>query len=379
MTTRRHFEKVLSNLEPQKTYDLSRQQHQNSLKYLKTANKRRAEDSGVCVMPIFSSVTAVLIVLQTLSLFTASSVVLCDMPYMIKESSKLFDLITCLQRSLPLAQEVSHACLLVKASPRSQGPGQDYFFRSSQIRPTIAEIMPDLLERRRDVLGVIVSTLSLKLIRSGCSISRDYHALYLGEPLYLPHTPESQSYMEISTIVTQSKKRLPSRHGFTLRKFRSSASAIKRGMEKGVGGHWIYTSGSDILPNPKIIGDKKYDGEIKVKTAIICPPTIWGKGRGSRSTRSHQIYEIARLTLEKDSRIQLLASSYPKTFWPNIHIHDMAKLYLEVRGSALAELQAKKGKATWNKEGYYFAENGVHYWQDIADWIADEAVCTGKN
>ncbi|KAH9213938.1 hypothetical protein DL95DRAFT_505012 [Leptodontidium sp. 2 PMI_412] len=191
-----------------------------------------------------------------------------------------------------------------------------------------------------------------------------------------------------------------------------AASAIKRGMEKGVGGYWIHTSGTDILLNPKILGGgRDDDGEVKVyddwdnvgelfafpdahshrscdkmvqstssekiKTAIICPPTIWGKGRGSGSTRSHQIYEIARLTLEKGSHIQLLPSSYPKSFWPNIHIYDLAKLYLEVIGSALAELQAKEGKATWNEEGYYFAENGVHYWQDVADWIADEAVKQG--
>ena len=104
---------------------------------------------------------------------------------------------------------------------------------------------------------------------------------------------------------------------------------------------------------------------------------IWGKGRGSGSTRSHQIYEIARLTIEKGTHLQILPPNVPKTFWPNIHIYDLAKVYLEVIGSALAELQAKKGKATWNEEGYYFAENGVHYWQDAADWIADEAVKQG--
>lgn len=40
-------------------------------------------------------------------------------------------------------------------------------------------------------------------------------------------------------------------------------------------------------------------------------------------------------------------------------------------------MQAKKGKATWNEEGYYFAENGVHYWQDVADRIASEAFKQG--
>ena len=28
---------------------------------------------------------------------------------------------------------------------------------------------------------------------------------------------------------------------------------------------------------------------------------------------------------------------------------------------------------SWGREGYYFAENGVHYWQEVAGWISDEA------
>ena len=34
---------------------------------------------------------------------------------------------------------------------------------------------------------------------------------------------------------------------------------------------------------------------------------------------------------------------------------------MEIIESALVELQAKKGKATWNEIGYYFADYGVHY------------------
>ncbi|KAL2073862.1 hypothetical protein VTL71DRAFT_11188 [Oculimacula yallundae] len=191
-----------------------------------------------------------------------------------------------------------------------------------------------------------------------------------------------------------------------------AASAIKRGLERGNGGYWIHTSGTDILLNPKVLGGGRDDGKElkvyndwdnvaellkfpdvhshrpcdkvvlstsseKIKTAIICPPTIWGKGRGSGSTRSHQIYEVARLTLEKGTRLQLLPADHPKTFWPNIHIQNLSNLYLAVIESALAEMQAKTGKATWNSEGYYFAENGFHHWQDVADWVFDEAVKQG--
>lgn len=54
-------------------------------------------------------------------------------------------------------------------------------------------------------------------------------------------------------------------------------------------------------------------------------------------------------------------------------MYDLARLYLNIIDSAVTELQGGKGAATWGTEGYYFAENGVHYWQDVAGWLAEEA------
>jgi len=105
--------------------------------------------------------------------------------------------------------------------------------------------------------------------------------------------------------------------------------------------------------------------------AVVCPPSIWGADRGTGSTRSHQIYELGRLTLEQGSEITI--HSGPKTFWNNIHTHVLARFYLELIESAATELEGGIGAATWGNKGYYFAENGIHYWQDFAKWIAEEA------
>lgn len=47
-----------------------------------------------------------------------------------------------------------------------------------------------------------------------------------------------------------------------------AAVAIKRGLEKGKGGYWIHTSGTDILLNPKVFAGEFQDGkdgrEVKV-------------------------------------------------------------------------------------------------------------------
>ncbi len=90
-----------------------------------------------------------------------------------------------------------------------------------------------------------------------------------------------------------------------------------------------------------------------------------------------QLYNLASMILSKGSAIHVPSSSADKLFWPNIHIYDLSPLYLQIIESALAELAGGKGKATWNDEGYYFAENGKHYWQEVAGWIAEEALAQG--
>ena len=114
-----------------------------------------------------------------------------------------------------------------------------------------------------------------------------------------------------------------------------------------------------------------------MKTAIICPPTIWGVGRGTGNTRSIQIYNLASAILSKGSAINLPSLTPETLFWPNIHIYDLSQLYLSLLESAMTEIGGKAGNATWDKKGYYFAENGKHYWNEVVKWIAEEALVQG--
>jgi len=103
-----------------------------------------------------------------------------------------------------------------------------------------------------------------------------------------------------------------------------------------------------------------------VRTAIVCPPTIYGVGRGPGNGRGHQLYELARCTLEKKSGL-MIGSGY--TYWTNVHVYDMSNVYLR-----LVEAAAKGGgKATWGKEGYYFTENGEHVWGEVSEKVAATA------
>ena len=108
----------------------------------------------------------------------------------------------------------------------------------------------------------------------------------------------------------------------------------------------------------------------KVRTAIVCPPTIYGVGRGPGSQRGHQLYELARCTLEKKRGIQVEAGN---SRWTNIHVYDLSKCFLELVESAVRG----GSKATWGQEGYYFTENGEHVWGEVSKMVAKEAYLQG--
>ena len=104
----------------------------------------------------------------------------------------------------------------------------------------------------------------------------------------------------------------------------------------------------------------------KVKTAIVCPPTIYGPGRGPGNQRSIQIPELARSVLGKRKGLQVGAG---ENLGPNVHIHDLSDCYVKLVEAAVAG----GGKATWGKEGYYFTENGEHIWGHISKTVAKAA------
>lgn len=59
-----------------------------------------------------------------------------------------------------------------------------------------------------------------------------------------------------------------------------------------------------------------------------------------------------------------------KNRWTQVHVQDLSELFLAL---VTAALSPDGGKATWNQEGYYFAENGEFCWGDIGRKIADIA------
>ena len=113
----------------------------------------------------------------------------------------------------------------------------------------------------------------------------------------------------------------------------------------------------------------------RVKTAIVCPPTIYGPGRGPCNKRSHQVPALCKCTLERGHGLKV---NQGKNIWGNVHIHDLSKLYLNLAETAASGIATLAGKPSiWGPAGYYFCENGQHVWGDIAQSIATEAYRLG--
>ncbi|KAF2653896.1 NAD(P)-binding protein [Lophiostoma macrostomum CBS 122681] len=126
-----------------------------------------------------------------------------------------------------------------------------------------------------------------------------------------------------------------------------------------------------------------------VRTAIVCPPTIYGKGRGPSNTRSRQAYELAKLILTAHY-IPIIGSG--KARWNSIHVADLADVFVLLTEAAVSSqtptpTQNPNPSATqaptspdqdlWGAKGYYLVENGEHVWADLARLMGKKAHALG--
>lgn len=104
-----------------------------------------------------------------------------------------------------------------------------------------------------------------------------------------------------------------------------------------------------------------------LKTALVCPPTIYGRGRGPSSVRSRQAYELTKLILE-GKYIPVIGAG--KARWNHVHVADLSQLFLLLVEVAAAN---KLDDELWGEKGYYLCESGEHVWTELAEKIAKDA------
>ncbi|KAK5125459.1 hypothetical protein LTR85_000568 [Meristemomyces frigidus] len=117
----------------------------------------------------------------------------------------------------------------------------------------------------------------------------------------------------------------------------------------------------------KIILEAGTRDSAAVKTAIICPPTIYGKGRGPAANRGRQVYELTKLILT-GHYIPIIGSG--KARWNHVHVYDLSAAFVKLVEAAAA---GKTDSELWGAKGYHFTEAGEHVWGELAEAIGRKA------
>ncbi|MCJ1308035.1 hypothetical protein MMC25_001685 [Agyrium rufum] len=212
--------------------------------------------------------------------------------------------------------------------------------------------------------------------------------------------------LDSADLITEEAKKADVVLHFAHADHEASANAIIKGLSEHAPdhpGYLIHTSGTGILlvndldrgvfgePSDKVYDDWENIEEVtslpdnaphrnvdkivlaaakshgdRVKTAIVCPPLIYGQGRGPGNQRSQQLPDLTKATLENKKGFHVGPG---KHLWNNVHVSDLSMVYLALLEAAVAG----GGKATWGEKGYYFGGNGEHVWDDLSRKVASDA------
>ncbi|KAI0895406.1 hypothetical protein F4806DRAFT_469127 [Annulohypoxylon nitens] len=102
----------------------------------------------------------------------------------------------------------------------------------------------------------------------------------------------------------------------------------------------------------------------RIRSAVVCPPLIYGIGRGTGNQRSIQIPVLIEKSIQRGQGFQVAEG---KAFWNNVHVHDLSDLFALLYKEALSG----EKKEVWGADAYYFAENGGAVWGDISAKTVD--------
>ncbi|KAI0719155.1 NAD(P)-binding protein [Cerioporus squamosus] len=120
----------------------------------------------------------------------------------------------------------------------------------------------------------------------------------------------------------------------------------------------------------------KADNNHFARCYIVLPSTIYGIAdhalvqAGVSNPHSIQIPTLIKAALAR-KRAGVVGKG--KSLWPDVHIHDIAELYMVVFDS----LTSNPDKTGHGWEGFYFGENGEHSWYQISKAIGEALVELG--
>lgn len=102
---------------------------------------------------------------------------------------------------------------------------------------------------------------------------------------------------------------------------------------------------------------------LSIRTYIVMPPLVWGRGTGYFNTSSQQIPMLIRNAVAV-GRSEYVAPGTSAV--GHVHVLDLATLFEAVVARAVVDRVLPSGR-----KGYFFAGTGRHSWKEVADRIAE--------
>lgn len=100
-----------------------------------------------------------------------------------------------------------------------------------------------------------------------------------------------------------------------------------------------------------------------VRTAIVCPPTVYGPSRFPLFTRSIQLPRMLNVFLRRGRAFTIKGN---QNKWNMIHTQDISEMYVLLTEAAVNQHPGE----LWDNDGYYFAEQGEFVWGEMIREIA---------
>lgn len=111
-----------------------------------------------------------------------------------------------------------------------------------------------------------------------------------------------------------------------------------------------------------------------VRVAIIAPPAIYDQGSGQVNTRSIQVPDLVRATLNHGFG-PIAGAGLAE--WDNVNVQDLGDLYVKL-ADATQDPSKQSNEEIFGRNGYFFALGGTHKWSDVTRWIVEEATKHGS-
>jgi len=119
----------------------------------------------------------------------------------------------------------------------------------------------------------------------------------------------------------------------------------------------------------KVVLATATDHASTVKTAILCPSTIYGRGRGPGNHRSRQVPKLTAATIKR-GKAPILGRGLSE--WDHVHVADVSDVFVRLVEKAVADPLGGEAEI-WGPRGYFLVEAGSHVWGDVARGIGKAA------